>query len=74
MSKLDQSRVRAGSWAGQLFEAAQEGAIHRLPKPSVRSGAYVVPSLDTTILAKGSLLHNIARDPAQWAMLRERPS
>ena len=34
----------------------------------------MIPSLDTTILAKGHLLHNIARDPAQWAMLRENPA
>ena len=35
--------------------------------------AYVIPSLDTTILAKGHLLANLARNPDQWALLRERP-
>nr|WP_277923763.1 cytochrome P450 [Sphingomonas sp. TREG-RG-20F-R18-01] len=35
--------------------------------------AYVIPSLDTTILAKGHLLANLARNPDQWAILRERP-
>jgi cytochrome P450 len=72
MSSLDPSRVRDGSWAGQLFEAAEEGSIS-LGEALGAISAYVIPSLDTTILAKGHLLHNLARDPAQWAMLRERP-
>lgn len=72
MMKLHPSRVRQGSWAGQLFEAAQEGSISLIEALGAIS-AYVIPSLDTTILAKGHLLHNIARDPAQWALLRERP-
>lgn len=72
MSTLNPNRVRKGSWAGQLFEAADEGAIS-LPEAMGAISAYVVPSLDTTILAKGHLLHNLARDPAQWALLRERP-
>ena len=72
MMNLNPGRVRDGSWAGQLFEAAREGSI----SPAEALGAisaYVIPSLDTTILAKGHLLHNLARDPAQWAALRERP-
>jgi cytochrome P450 len=33
----------------------------------------VIPSLDTTILAKGHLLHQLAQNPDQWALLRRRP-
>ena len=36
--------------------------------------AYVIPSLDTTILAKGHLLNNLATHPDQWTLLRERPA
>lgn len=72
MTSLNPSRVRAGSWAGQLFEAAHEGAIS-FPEALGAISAYVIPSLDTTILAKGHLLHNIARDPAQWEALLSRP-
>jgi cytochrome P450 len=35
--------------------------------------AYIIPSLDTTILAKGHLLNNLARHPDQWALLQDRP-
>ena len=35
--------------------------------------AYIIPSLDTTILAKGHLLNNLAAHPDQWAMLKQRP-
>lgn len=73
MTGLNPDRVRTGSWAGQLFDAANEGAIS-FPEALGAISAYVIPSLDTTILAKGHLLHNLARDPAQWAMLRERPA
>lgn len=72
MASLDATRVREGSWAGQLFEAAQEGSIS-LGDALGAISAYVIPSLDTTILAKGHLLYNLARDPAQWAKLRECP-
>lgn len=72
MANLDASKVREGSWAGQLFEASQEGSI-TLGEALAAISAYVIPSLDTTILAKGHLLHNLARDSAQWSMLRERP-
>ena len=32
--------------------------------------AYVIPSLDTTINAKGHLLHDLATHPEQWAKLK----
>jgi cytochrome P450 len=72
MTSLDASKVRSDSWAGQLFQAARDGDISGREALGAIS-AYVIPSLDTTILAKGHLLYQLARDPDQWALLRERP-
>jgi cytochrome P450 len=69
---LDASKVREDSWAGQLFQAARDG--HISPQEALGAiSAYVIPSLDTTILAKGHLLYLLARNPEQWNLLRERP-
>ena len=35
--------------------------------------AYIVPSLDTTILAKGHLLHDLATNPDQWEAIKAEP-
>jgi cytochrome P450 len=72
MSGLDASRVRQDSWAGQLFQAARNGEISQQEALGAIS-AYVIPSLDTTILAKGHLLYLLARDPEQWTRLRRQP-
>lgn len=72
MAGLDASRVERGSWAAQLFEVAAQGRISPAEALAAIS-AYVLPSLDTTIMAMGSLLENLAHAPEQWAMLRARP-
>ena len=72
MTGLDASKVREDSWAGQLFQAARDGHISG-PEALGAISAYIIPSLDTTILAKGHLLYLLARDPEQWNLLRERP-
>ena len=72
MSTLDADQVRDGSWAGDLFAAARAGRLS--PAEAVAAiSAYVIPSLDTTILAKGHLLASLAADPGQWALLCARP-
>ena len=70
---LDRDAVREGSWAQTLFDAMEAG---RLTEPEARGAlfAYVLPSLDTTILAKGHLLHNLARNPDQWRTVKESPA
>lgn len=73
MRGLSEESVREGSWAGQLFSAARAGRLS-MQEAMAAMSAYVIPSLDTTILAKGHLLRNLASDPAQWALLREEPS
>lgn len=72
LTSLTEETVASGSWAGELFTAARNGKL--APHEALGAiSAYVIPSLDTTILAKGHLLHNLASQPEQWAMLRERP-
>jgi cytochrome P450 len=72
MAGLDTTKVREGSWAGQLFDAVRAGNISQEEALGAIS-AYVIPSLDTTILAKGHLLHNLGRDPKQWDLLQAHP-
>ncbi len=72
LSALREDEVRDGSWAAALFAAAEKGRLSHAEAMAAIS-AYVIPSLDTTILAKGHLLNNLAGNPAQWKLLRERP-
>jgi cytochrome P450 len=72
MGTLNEDVVREGSWAGELFAAARAGRLS-MQEAIAAMSAYIIPSLDTTILAKGHLLNNIARHPDQWALLRDRP-
>ena len=72
MASLSEDTVRDGSWAGELFAAARSGKLSPVEAMAALS-AYIVPSLDTTILAKGHLLNSLAANPEQWAMLKQRP-
>jgi cytochrome P450 len=72
MSGLNASTVRSGSWTGDLFKAVDEGRLS-LKEAMAAISAYVIPSLDTTILAKGHLLHDLATHPDQWDELRKNP-
>lgn len=71
MSTLEEHELRDGSWAAELFAAADNGRLSRAEAVAAIS-AYVIPSLDTTILAKGHLLNNLATNPSQWNLLRTR--
>jgi len=73
LGKLDWASVREGSWARTLFDAAAAGKLSEQEARGALS-AFVLPSLDTTILAKGHLLLNLARAPEQWRRLRQDPS
>jgi cytochrome P450 len=72
ISTLSRDTVRDGSWAAELFAAVRNGRLSMVEALGAIS-AYVIPSLDTTILAKGHLLNNLASDPVAWRLLRERP-
>lgn len=73
MDSLGPANVRPDSWAAELFAAADRGRISQKEAMQAIS-AYVIPSLDTTILSKGHLLYNLATNPDQWRKLREDPA
>jgi cytochrome P450 len=68
-AKLDPAHVAPEGWAARLFAAAREG---RLDEQDARGLLidYIAPSLDTTILASGHLLHLLGRHPEQYEKLR----
>jgi cytochrome P450 len=71
--KLDPSTVKPGSWAARAFEHAAEGTI--TPDMARRIVLDLVnPSLDTTILATGSLLMLLGKNPDQWQALKANPA
>ena len=72
MASLNEDVVRDGSWAGELFAAARSGRLSMVEAIAALS-AYIIPSLDTTIFAKGHLLANLAMNPDQWTLLKQRP-
>ena len=71
MAGLNPSVVREGSWSGELFAAVAKGQL-TMPEAIAAMSAYIIPSLDTTILAKGHLLYLLASDPDHWQLLGKR--
>jgi cytochrome P450 len=70
---LDPSTVKPGSWAARAFEHAAEGTI--TPEMARRIVLDLVnPSLDTTILATGSLIMLLGQNPDQWQALKASPA
>ncbi|HKR18385.1 cytochrome P450 [Rhizorhapis sp.] len=71
--EINPAHLRPGSWTDMLFQAAKAGV---LSPEEARAGmsALVLPSLDTTIYAKGNLLYNLGCNPDQWALLRDNPA
>lgn len=72
LASLSEENLREGSWASDLLATVHAGKLTKEEAMAAIS-AYVIPSLDTTILAKGHLLYNLAQNPDQWAMLRAQP-
>ncbi len=70
---LEWADIREGSWARTLESAISSGKLSEAEARGAMS-AYVMPSLDTTILSKGHLLNGLGRDPAQWRMLKDDPA
>jgi cytochrome P450 len=70
---LDSATVKPGSWAARAFEHAAEGTItSEMARRIVLD--LVNPSLDTTILATGSLLMLLGQNPDQWQRLKADPA
>jgi cytochrome P450 len=70
---LDPGSLRKGSWSSRLFDSVKAGKLSEQQARGLLR-AYVLPSLDTTILAKGHLLNNLATSPRQWRLLRDDAS
>ena len=70
---VERGRLAPGGWAVRLFEAADAGRLDPEDVPGLLID-YVAPSLDTTILATGHLLHLLGSHPEQWARVRENPA
>ncbi|GLH80705.1 cytochrome P450 [Bradyrhizobium sp. SSBR45G] len=71
-AKCQRDQLRPGSFGAQIYEAADAGEI------SAEEAALLVRSLlsaglDTTISGIGIALYNLAKAPAQWAMLADNP-
>lgn len=69
---VERSRLAPTGWAARLFEAADDG---RLDKEDVAGLLvdYIAPSLDTTILGTGHLLHLLGSHPEQYEKVRANP-
>ena len=73
LAALEWTNIREDSWARALQDAITNGKLSEAEARGAIS-AYVLPSLDTTIFAKGHLLYNLARAPDQWRLLKKDPS
>lgn len=69
---VDRGALRPDGWAARLFRAADDGLIERGDVAGMLID-YIAPSLDTTILGTGHLLHLLSRDPQQWDLVRTHP-
>lgn len=72
-ANADPGTFRPGSWSADLYKACGEGELNDTEfRGALR--AFVVPSLDTTILTKAVLLHVLATDPGEWQKLKADPA
>jgi len=71
-TELTREALAPGGWALRVFEAGDDG---RIAAEDVRGLLidYIAPSLDTTILATGHLLHLLGRHPQQYDHVRANP-
>jgi hypothetical protein len=61
--------LKPGGWAAAIWEAGRSGKVP-LDRCPVMMRDYISPSLDTTIMATGSLIWLLGRHPDQWNTLR----
>lgn len=72
MTQCVRGKLKAGSWAEMLHDAADNGEISA-EEAQLMALSYVAPSLDTTIFAIGSAVWLFANHPEQWQLLRDNP-
>lgn len=70
---LGREAVSPVGWAARLFEAADRGELSEAEATAMIID-YVVPALDTTILATGEMLWRLAMTDGAYAALREDPT
>ena len=71
--RLSRDKVVPGTWADAIFAAAERGELSAAEARSMVID-FVVPSLDTTVLASGHLLWLLGRNPEAWERsARTRP-
>ncbi len=73
MTQCVPAKLKPGSWAAMLHEAAENGEISE-NDAKLMALSYVAPSLDTTIFATSSAIWLFANHPEQWQILRDRPT
>ncbi|MFJ6017470.1 cytochrome P450 [Streptomyces sp. NPDC092952] len=69
---LTRENVERGTWMGAVFKAVDAGQIAESDAIPLAS-AYVAASIDTTVLGLASCIVQLARNPAQWEILRRDP-
>ena len=67
------ANMKPDGWAAAIWKAAERGEISPERCP-VMMRDYISPSLDTTILATGSLIWLFGRHPEQWDRVRSDPA
>jgi cytochrome P450 len=72
-ARLNPSKVKPGSWAAAVLAAGERGDLSRAEAKNMVVD-FVVPSLDTTILAAAQLLWSLGTDSQAWDRLRTEPA
>ena len=67
------SKPATTTWFSKDSRAKKSKGVRYIKRPTAAISAYIIPSLDTTILAQGHLLYNLATHPDQWTLLSEQP-
>ncbi|MEM8917488.1 MAG: cytochrome P450 [Pseudomonadota bacterium] len=72
LGSVPEDSMKEGSWADDLFKAAERGDLEIFEARGALA-TYVLPALDTTIFAKANLIYNLGSNPDQWAKLKADP-
>jgi cytochrome P450 len=73
IGRLTKADMAPGGVGWRLFEAQERGEMPG-EDPTIYIWNFLGPAFDTTINGIGSTIWMLARDPEQWAALRENPS
>lgn len=72
-AKCRRDSLRPGSFGAQIYEAADSGEISE-EEAALLVRSLLSAGLDTTISGIGMALYNLAKAPAQWAILANNPA